>query len=99
MNSVRENLPPSNAYSHLATVLSTVNAPFGTDLDASSLAARIRETKDPHACSGPVFSFFSEVPLALQMEFISESGLDIHAVRETAKKLSSLAGYSLPLVA
>ena len=88
---------PMDPGSHFATLLSTVNAPYGTDLDVSALADQISRTGDVTACSGPVFSFFSEGPLELQVQFITERGLDVEAIRATARRLSAKVGYSLPL--
>lgn len=95
-NTVNQHLPIEQG-SRFATLLSTVNAPYGTDLDMSALADQISRTGDVSVCSGPVFSFFSEVPLELQVQFITERGLDVEAIRATARRLSAKVGYSLPL--
>lgn len=81
----------------METVLSTVNAPYGVQLDATALAEQIALTQDVSACTGPVFAFFSEIPLELQLRFIDQSGLEISVMKKIAQDLSEVAGYDMPL--
>ncbi|MNU30371.1 hypothetical protein D3C71_188560 [compost metagenome] len=78
-------------------VLSTVNAPYGTSLCASDLAAIIGDPSCADRFDPSAFAFFSEVDARLQRAFIIEMGLDFGAALELACRFSELAGYSLPL--
>lgn len=80
-----------------AAVLSTVNAPYGTSLSASDLAAIISDQASAERCDPSAFAFFSEVDPGLQRAFIVEMELDFGAALELACRFSELAGYSLPL--
>jgi len=80
-------------------VLATVNAPYGANLSAHQLAALITDPKSASEFNGPVFSFFSEVRLALQLQFIKEMDVDAEKARAVAGQPSDLSGYALPLTA
>ena len=80
-----------------AKVLSTVNAPYGANLDAHQLAACIANPDDAEKFIGPAFSFFSEVTPKLQKRFVAEMGLDPMAVKAVAGMFSAKAGYKLTL--
>lgn len=84
-------------YESTETVLSTVNAPYGMQLDAAALAEQIALTRDVSACTGPVFAFFSEIPLELQLQFIDQAGLELSAMKKIATDLGQVAGYDMPL--
>lgn len=85
---------------HVATqVMTTVNAPYGADVSAHQLAAMITDLKSASEFSGPVFSFFSEVPPQVQEEFISDMGVDQEQAAKVATELSKASGYTLPLAA
>lgn len=47
-------------------VLTTVNAPYGADLSAHQLAAKLADLKSASDHDPSVFAFFSEVSPALQ---------------------------------
>ena len=79
------------------TVLSTVNAPYGTSLSAADLASKIVDPASADYFDPAVFSFFSEVSEDLQKLFLREMGLDLRSVSDLAHKFSDLAGYPLPL--
>lgn len=78
-------------------VLSTVNAPYGTKLTASDLAALISSTDSAMNGDASAFAFFSEVSEELQIAFVEEMGLDRQAVRDVAAWFADLVGYPLPL--
>ncbi len=78
-------------------VLSTVNAPYGADLSARQLAARIVDPASALANDASVFAFFSEVREDLQRQFIAAMSLDFCKVRGVAAQFSSKVGYPLPL--
>ena len=80
-------------------VMTTVNAPYGAELSAHQLAAMIADPKSASDFNAPVFAFFSEVPTALQEEFIDDMGVDQKQVCKVASQLSKASGYALPLVA
>ena len=85
---------------HVATqVLTKVNAPYGADLSAHQLAAMIEDPNSAIEISGPVFSFFSEVPAEVQKQFIAGMGVNQEQVAKVADELSKATGYSLPLAA
>lgn len=86
--------------SNVATmVLATVNAPYGADLSAHQLAAMIVDPKSATEFNAPVFSFFSEVPPAAQLEFIKGMGVNPADVESVATQMAELSGYKLPLAA
>ena len=76
-------------------VLATVNAPYSEDLSAYQLASAISDIDVAQSAMGPTFSFFSEIPLDLQMGFISEMGLSHHKVQQVANHLQSLCPFPL----
>lgn len=80
-------------------VLTTVDAPYGTGVSAHQLARMIADPDSASQCAGPVFSFFSEIPLSTQMQFIASMGVDVAMARQVAGELSRLSGYALPLAA
>ena len=80
-------------------VMATVNAPFGADLSAHQLAAMVVDPKSAEAFSAPVFSFFSEVPAAIQKQFLKGMGVDETEASKVADQFAKLSGYTLPLAA
>jgi hypothetical protein len=80
-------------------VLTTVNAPYGADLSAHQLAAMLTDPKSASDFSAPVFAFFSEVPAAVQKQFLDGMGVDQAQASAVAGQLSKLSGYKLPLAA
>ncbi len=80
-------------------VLSTVNAPYGADLSAHQLAAKISDPASVNANDASVFAFFSEVSEELQKQFIASMGIDEGPVRSVAAQFAVKAGYPLPLSA
>jgi len=78
-------------------VLATVNALYGANLSAHQLATLIAEPKSASDFNAPVFSFFSEVDPALQLQFVEEMGVDPDKVCAVAGQFSRLSGYALPL--
>ncbi len=80
-------------------VLSTVNAPYGTNLSAEQLASKISDIASVENFDASAFSFYSEVKVDLQHQFLNEMEIDHEAASEIAQKFSQLAGYSLALAA
>lgn len=80
-------------------VLTTVNAPYGANFSAHQLAEMIADPKSASDFVAPVFSFFSEVSLPAQKQFIETMGVDEAQASAVAGEFSKLSGYSLPLAA
>lgn len=80
-------------------VMTTVNAPYGADLSAHQLAAMVADPQSAVEFSAPVFSFFSEVPAAVQKQFLKGMGVDLTQASKVAGQLAKLSGYTLPLAA
>ena len=80
-------------------VLSTVNAPYGTNLSAEQLAAKISDPASVENLDPSAFSFYSEVDEGLQNSFLNEMHIDRSEASEIARKFSALAGYSMALAA
>ena len=78
-------------------VLSTVNAPYGTNLSAEQLAAKIADPQSADQYDAAAFSFFSEVAEDLQLSFLDEMHVDPVAASTVARKFAALAGYEMPL--
>lgn len=81
------------------TVLSTVNAPYGTNLSAEQLALKISDPASVQNFDASAFSFYSEVDVDLQNQFLDEMGVDHSVASQIAQGYSNLAGYSLALAA
>ena len=83
----------------VTSVLATVNAPYGANLSAHQLAARIVDSASLETFDAPVFAFFSEVDANLQHQFIDIMGVDHDQAHWMADQLAAKAGYALPLAA
>jgi len=80
-------------------VLSTVNAPYGTNLSAEQLASKISDFASVENFDASAFSFYSEVKADFQRQFLDEMEIDHGAASEIAQKFSHLAGYHPALAA
>ncbi len=80
-------------------VLSTVNAPYGTNLSAEQLASKISDIASVENYDASAFSFYSEVNADLQNQFLDEMEIDHASAAKIAQKFSQLAGYPLALAA
>jgi hypothetical protein len=78
-------------------VLSTVNAPYGTNLSAEQLASKISDFASVENFDASAFSFYSELKADLQHQFLDEMEIDHSTASGIAKKFSQLAGYRLAL--
>ncbi len=81
------------------SVLATVNAPYGANLSAQQLAAKIVDPASLAFFDAPVFAFFSEVKEGLQHQFIDIMGVDHDQAHWMANQFAIQAGYALPLAA
>lgn len=79
-------------------VLGTVNAPYGANLSAHQLAVCISNLDAMKNAFGPVFSFFTEVKLDLQADFIQEMGVEDGA-KSVAAYLQTQCVNPIPLAA
>lgn len=80
-----------------ATVLATVNAPYGTSLSAEQLASKIANPVSAHQFDVSAFAFFSDVSEDLQHSFLNEMHINLTDASVVAQKFSDMAGYELPL--
>lgn len=80
-------------------VLTTVNASYGANLSAHQLAAMIADPKSAGAFNASVFAFFSEVPPAVQKQFIAGMKVDEAQASKVASQMAEMSGYALPLAA
>lgn len=78
-------------------VLSTVNAPYGARISASTLASSISDLNEMPKASGQVFSFFTEIDPALQVLFVKEMSLSLAKVSKVAKFIASKVPYTIAL--
>ena len=84
---------------HLASVLTTVNAPYSDQLDGAALAHCLADLDLAKQHPGHVSAFFGEVPLAQQVEFAAAHDLAVPALKAFAVEFSAWSGESYPLAA
>ena len=80
-----------------ASVLTTVNAPYGTSLGSADIVLCITQARDTDEIDVAVFAFLSDVDARLQLGFLREADIPLEGVLEVAYRYSRLAGYRLPL--
>jgi len=78
-------------------VLTTVNAPYSANLSACELAACISDLDTMSKATGPTLSFFTEVKLAHQNEFISAMGVSKKGVQSVANHIASKCPFEIAL--
>ena len=83
----------------LASVLTTVNAPYGKKLDGQALAYCLADTSLSSANLGHMSSFFSEVPIEDQKAFARQFGISEIALVSAARAFADYSGQSCPLAA
>lgn len=76
------------------TILTTVNAPYQTSLDASELAQAI-SMKDFKVAQ--VGSFLTEVPVVAQLAFAEALGIPKSELKATATEFAHWSGQLVPL--
>jgi hypothetical protein len=81
---------------HLASVLTTVNAPYSEQLDGAMLAHCLADIEVAKQYPGQVSSFFGEVPLAQQIEFAAAHHISIDDLKIFAGKFSAWSGECYP---
>jgi hypothetical protein len=83
----------------LATVLTTVNAPYSKKLDEAALVACLHDLDAAkHAC-GPISSFLGDVTPDLQEAFAAAHGIPKEELAAFAKAFSDWSGEAYPLAA
>ena len=84
---------------HLASVLTTVNAPYSKQLSSAELAYCLSNFEAAKRHSGQVSSFFGEVPLESQLAFASEHDIPLADLKALAVTFSTWSGESYQLAA
>jgi len=84
---------------HLDSVLTTVNAPYSTQLNGAELAHCLSDVEFAKNYSGQVSSFLGEVPVADQVGFAAEFGIDLDALKAFASDFATWSGETYTLAA
>lgn len=84
---------------HLASVLTTVNAPYSAQLDDVALAHCLADLDVAKQHAGHVSTFLAEVPPALQVEFAAMHHIRVPDLKAFAAAFSAWSGESYPLAA
>lgn len=84
---------------HLASVLTIVNAPYSVQLDGAALAHCLADLDLAKQHPGHVSAFLGEVPAALQVEFAFAHHIPVADLKVFAATFSAWSGESYPLAA
>lgn len=84
---------------HLASVLTTVNAPYSVQLDDAALAHCLADLDLAKQHPGHVSTFLGEVSPALQVEFAAVHYIPVVDLKAFAAAFSAWSGESYPLAA
>jgi len=84
---------------HLASVLTTVNAPYSEQLDGATLAHYLADIELAKQHPGHISAFFGEVPLAQQVEFATAHHIPVDHLKAFATAFSAWSGETYPLAA
>ena len=82
-----------------ALILTTVNAPYSTQLGASDLVHCLQDHAAAKAYPGHMSSFFGEVAPSLQVSFAAHFGISEAQLVAAAKAFAAYSGESYPLAA
>lgn len=80
-------------------VLTTVNAPYSTQLSAQQLAHCLLDHEAAKAVPGHMSSFFGDVKPELQSAFAEHFGISHSELTAAAKAFSNYSGEHYPLAA
>lgn len=80
-------------------VLTTVNAPYSTQLSAQELVHCLLDYEAAKAVPGHMSSFFGDVEPDLQLAFANSFGISHAQLAAAAKAFSSYSGELYPLAA
>lgn len=84
---------------HLASVLTTVNAPHSEQLDGAALAHCLSTLELAKEFPGQISVFLGEVALAQQVEFAAAHDIPLDTLKALASDFSAWSGESYPLAA
>ncbi|RJT30798.1 hypothetical protein D3227_29800 [Mesorhizobium waimense] len=84
---------------HLASVLTTVNAPYSVQLDDAALANCLADLDLAKQHPGHISAFLGEVPPSLQVEFAVVHHIPVPDLKTFAAAFSAWSGESYPLAA
>jgi len=84
---------------HLVSVLTTVNAPYSTQLNGAELAHCLSDVELAKDYSGQISSFLGEVPIAHQASFAEEFGIGLDALKAFASNFATWSGETYKLAA
>lgn len=82
---------------HLASVLTTVNAPYSLQLDDAALADCLADLDIAKQHPGHVSAFLGDVSPALQVEFAMVHHIPIPELKTVAAAFSAWSGERYPL--
>ena len=80
-------------------ILTIVNAPYSTKLDAHGLVRCLLDPAAAQAACGPMSSFFGDVEPELQFAFAEMFGVDQNQLIAAARTFAEFSGQSYPLAA
>lgn len=84
---------------HLALILTTVNAPYGEQLDGAELAHCLSDITLAKQHPGQVSAFLGEVPVANQLKFADAYHIPFATLKALASDFAAWSGESYPLAA
>lgn len=84
---------------HLASVLTTVNAPYSTQLSGAELALCLADVEAAKQFSGQVSSFLGEVPLEQQAGFAEDFGIKFEDLKAFASDFAGWSGETYKIAA
>src|SRR5690606_35512954 len=84
---------------NVVTILTTVSAPYSTQLDGAMLAFCLKDVDLAKQYSGQVSSFLGEVSVAQQIAFAAEFGISLTQLQSFASKFGTWSGESYKLAA
>lgn len=84
---------------HLASVLTTVNAPYSEQLDGATLALCLLDLGLAKQHPGHISAFLGEVSVSQQAEFAAEHDIPLDSLKALAADFSAWSGESYQLAA
>jgi hypothetical protein len=82
----------------VSLVMGCINAPYSQNLTAKELSVAISSVAAIEGNWGPVFSFFTEVPLEHQKAFIADMGVSLDGVTRVAEHLQERCPFPIALI-
>lgn len=74
-------------------ILTTINAPYRTKIDADTLAACIRDHALAKLHAGPISGFFMEIPEAKRKAFAMSRGISHQDLRQATELFMNWTGH------